>query len=200
MGPFDEGDYKLGDFGRLQPTIDFFTGSFERYGVATRHGLHSWSVFDPLWADKDWCEPNEHMLACEFRLNNPSILFVRLGSNDAGAPDGFRKYLRDVVKFSIENGVIPILGTKADRFEGDNTNNEIIHAVAAEFNVPLWDFDLVAGTLPNRGLDEDNVHLIETTDPHDFTKPEAFQRGHAVQDLTALLALDAIRLEMEDTN
>lgn len=196
LGPFDEGNYDLGDFAALQATIDQFPGSFARHGVATRHGLHSWSVFDPMWADKDWCLPNEHVLACEFRLNNPSILFVRLGSNDAGAPAGFRKYVRDVVEFSIENGVIPILGTKADRFEGDNTNNDIIRGVAAEFNVPLWEFDLVAETLPGRGLDEDHVHLIQTTDPHNYRDPAAFQRGHAMQDLTALLVLDAVRQEM----
>ncbi len=198
LGPFDEGSYDLGDFAHFQATIEQFPGSFARHGVATRHGLHSWSVFDPMWADKDWCLPNEHLLACEFRLNNPSVLFVRLGSNDAGAPSGFRKYVRDVVEFSIENGVVPILGTKADRFEGDNTNNDIIRAVAAEFNVPLWEFDLVAETLPGRGLDEDQVHLIQTTDPHDYRDPAAFQRGHAMQDLTALLVLDAVRQEMNN--
>lgn len=200
LGPFDDGNYTLGDFAHLQPTIEQFSGSFARHGVATHHGLHSWSVFDPLWADKDWCLPNEHLLACEFRLNNPSVLFVRLGSNDAGAPSGFRKYVRDVVKFSLENGVIPILGTKADRFEGDNTNNEIIRAVAAEYNVPLWDFDLLAETIPGRGLDEDQVHLIQTSDPHDYTDPAAFQRGHAMQDLTALLVLDAVRQVMDNEN
>jgi hypothetical protein len=197
MGPFDGGNYNLGDFAYLQPTIEFFRGSFARHGVAARHGLHSWSVFDPLWADPEWCLPNEAVLACELRLNNPGVLFVRLGSNDAGAPSGFRKHVRDVVRYSIENGVIPILGTKADRFEGDNTNNDILREIAAEFDVPLWEFDLVAGTIPGRGLAEDNVHLIQTADAHDFTTPEAFQRGHAMQDLTALLALDAVRREIE---
>ncbi|MCZ7670380.1 MAG: hypothetical protein M5U34_26090 [Chloroflexi bacterium] len=87
MGRFDDpANVNLGEFAYLQPTIDQFSGHFSRYGVSSRNGLHSWSVFDPLWADKEWCEPNEDVLNCEFRLNNPSIIFVRLGSNDAGAP------------------------------------------------------------------------------------------------------------------
>jgi hypothetical protein len=197
MGPFDEGAYNLGEFDTLQPAIDRFSGSFARHGVAARHGLHSWTVFDPLWADKDWCEPNEDILHCEIRLNNPSVLFVRLGSNDAGAPSGFRYNVREVIETSMALGVIPILGTKADRFEGDNTNNQIIRELAAEYNVPLWDFDLVAGTIDGRGLDTDNVHLIIDELPHDYTQPEAFQRGHAMQDLTALLALDQVRQIIE---
>lgn len=197
LGPFDEGDYVLGDFAELAPTVERFAGSFARHGVAARHGLHSWTVFDPLWADKDWCEPNEDALACEFRLQNPSVLFVRLGSNDAGAPSGFRFNVRQVIEFALENGVIPVLGTKADRFEGDNTNNEIIRELAAEYNVPLWDFDLVADTLPGRGLDSDNVHLIIDELPHDYTQDGAFERGHAMQDLTALIVLDQIRQIIE---
>jgi hypothetical protein len=193
LGPFDEGEYNLGEFANLQPTIDQYPGSFARHGVAARFGMHSWTVFDPQWADKDWCLPNEDSLACEFRLNNPSVLFVRLGSNDAGAPSGFRYNLRLVIETSIDNGIIPIIGTKADRFEGSNENNDILRELAAEYNVPLWDFDLLADTIPGRGLGTDNVHLKIDDLPHDFTLPETFQRGHPLQDLSALIALDQVR-------
>ncbi|MCB8986541.1 MAG: hypothetical protein H6661_02185 [Ardenticatenaceae bacterium] len=198
LGKFDDPTaYNLGDYAFLQPTIDYYQGHFSRYGVAARNGLHSWSVFDPLWADKKWCEPNEDVLACEFRLNNPSILFVKLGSNDAGAPSGYRYNMRQVVEFSIASGVIPILVTKADRFEGpDNINNEILRELAAEYHVPLVDFDIVAETLPNRGLKENDVHMEELVGPHDYTQPATFQSGHAVHDLVALLMLDAIRTEL----
>jgi hypothetical protein len=193
LGPFDEGEYNLGEFANLQPTIEQYPGSFARHGVAARFGMHSWTVFDPQWADKDWCLPNEDSLACEFRLNNPSVLFVRLGSNDAGAPSGFRYNLRQVIETAIDNGIIPIIGTKADRFEGSNENNDILRELAAEYNVPLWDFDLLADTIPGRGLDTDNVHLKIDDLPHDFTLPETFQRGHPLQDLSALIALDQVR-------
>ncbi len=80
-----------------------------------------------------------------------------------------------------------------DRFEGSNENNDILRQLAAEYHVPLWDFERLAGTLPGRGLDDDNVHLIIDDLPHDYTGAAAFERGHAMQDLSALVALDQIR-------
>jgi hypothetical protein len=190
---FDTGNYNLGDFAYLQPTIDYYAGSYERYGVALRPGLHAWGVFDPLWANKEWCQANEDLLACEFRLNNPSVLLVLLGTNDAGNPPGFDYNMRKVIEYSIENGVIPIIVTKADRFEGpDNTNNEILRQIAADYLVPLWDFDLVAGTIPGRGLMEDQVHLTVFVE-NDYTMPEAYQTGTGVHNLTGLMVLDAVR-------
>ena len=199
LGRFDDpANVNLGVYDYLQPTIDRFKGHFSRYGVAAKNGLHSWSVFDPLWADKDWCEPNEDVLNCEFRLNNPSIIFVRLGANDAGAPSGYRYNMKQVVETSIANGVVPVLVTKADRFEGEgNINNDILRELAAEFNVPLLEFDIVAETLPNRGLIPNDVHMEELVPPHDFTLPETMQSGHAIHDLIALMMLDELRQEME---
>lgn len=195
LGLFDSPSrYTLGDYAYLQPTIEFFSGSFSRYGVAAQHGLHAWSVFDPLWADKDWCDTGEHMLACEIRLNNPALFIIRLGSNDAGAPSGFAKNVRDVVEYCLAYGVIPLLVTKADRFEGDNTNNDILRQIATEYAIPLWDFDRVADTLPERGLDTDQVHM-KTATHHDYTLSETFTIGHSVQDLTGLMMLDALRQE-----
>jgi hypothetical protein len=198
LGRFDDpANVNLGPYASLQPTIDQFSGHFSRYGVATRNGLHSWSVFDPLWADKNWCQANEDVLNCEFRLNNPSIIFVRLGSNDAGSPSGYRYNMKQVVQTSIANGVIPVLVTKADRFEGpDNINNTILRELAAEFNVPLLEFDVVAETLPNRGLIPNDVHMAERIAPHDFDLPDTLQSGHAVHDLIALIMLDELRQEM----
>jgi hypothetical protein len=67
--------------------------------------------------------------------------------------------MRQIVEFTITNNVVPVLGTKADRIEESNINNEIVRRLAAEYQIPLWDFDLVAETLPNRGLGADEVHL-----------------------------------------
>jgi hypothetical protein len=192
---FDRGQYVLGDYEYLQPAIDHYAGSFERYGVATRIGLHAWSLFDPLWADKEWCQPNEDMVACEIRLHNPSVLLIRLGSNDAGAEKAFNDNMRALVAYALENGVVPILGTKADRFEGiDDRNNRIIREIAADYQVPLWDFDHVAGTIPQRGLGGDQVHMT-MTDSNDYTDPNSFARGYPVSDLTALMALYAVYQE-----
>jgi hypothetical protein len=87
--------------------------------------------------------------------------------------------------------VIPVLGTKADRQDPDNTINTIIRQVAAQYKIPLWDFDVVAQTMPNRGLASDGVHPTIGLG-RDYSRPDTFQYGHAMQDLTALMALDAI--------
>jgi hypothetical protein len=190
---FDAGVYDLGPYEYLQPAIDYFAGSYERYGVALRPGLHAWGVFDPLWANKDWCQSNETMIACEFRLNNPGVLLILLGTNDSGSPGNFAHNIRKVVEFCIENGVVPVLVTKADRFEGpENTNNNLLREIADEYSIPLWDYDLVAGTMPDRGLQEDQVHLTVFVE-NDYTMPEAFETGHGVHNLTGLMMLNAIR-------
>jgi hypothetical protein len=191
LARFDRSDLILGPYDYLQATVEHFAGRWHRYGVAVNFGLHSWSVFDPLWADKDWCQPNEDLLTCEFRLQNPAFLLVRLGSNDAGAPDGFRYNVRKVIEHAVANGVVPIIITKPDRFEGDNTNNEILRQLAAEHHVPLWDLDRVAETLPGKGLREDQVHMVEYT-ANDFTDTAVFSSGHAMQDLSGLMVLHAL--------
>jgi hypothetical protein len=192
LARFDGGPYNLGDYANLQSVIEFFAGSFGRPSAAVHKGLHAWSMLNPMWADKALCQPAEAPLGCEFRLHKPSLVLVRLGANDTGAPQLFRDSLQAVVEFSIQHGVIPVLGTKPDRHEGsDNTNNIIIRRLAADNHIPLWDFDLVAQTLPGRGLDVDGVHMT-TFYAHDYTRPEAFQRGHSVHNLTALIVLDRI--------
>jgi hypothetical protein len=195
LARFDEGDYNLADYVYLQGVIDQFAGSFARDSVAVRQGMHAWSMMDPTWADKGLCLANEGPLACEIRLQRPAVLLIRLGSNDAGVPDSFRAGLQEIIDYAIENGVIPVLGTKADRFEGSNINNEIIRELAVTNRLPLWDFDAVASTAANKGLDVDNVHLL-TFYQHDYSLPEAFQAGHALHNLSALVVLDLLWQEV----
>lgn len=191
MGRFDiNGGYDLGDYAYLQPTINRYRGSFSRQGYAVQRGLRAFSVMSSDLTNRQVCNAGEIMLACEFRVQNPSVVFIRVGSNDTRDGEGFAQALRDIVSFSIAQGVVPIVGTKADRFEGSNRNNTIIRAVAAEYSVPLWDFDRIAETLPNRGLGPDGVHL--TYYAHNFRLPEAFQNGYPVHNLTALIALELV--------
>lgn len=187
-------EYYLGDYIYLEAVIDYYAGSFIRQGAAVRRGMHSWTVFDPQWADKSLCRSNESALTCEFRIHNPSILLVRLGANDVGVPQAFENNLRDVIEYSIENGVIPVLGTKADRNDGaSNANNLIIRRLAEEYQVPLWDFDILADTLPRRGLTTDGVHMTINFS-HDYTDPNTFRTGHGVHNLSALIMLDILWL------
>jgi LysM repeat protein len=193
MTRFDNpGGYNLGDYAYLQPTIDYYAGSFDRVSQAVMRGLRASTALDPFWSDKDYCYSIESRIACEYRLQRPSVVFIRLGSNDT-QPEQFDKYLRQVVEFWITNGVVPIMGTKADRHEGaDNADNNIIRQIAADYSLPLWDFDLVAQTITGGGVGNDGVHLTSFYS-HDYTAPEALQRGYGVHNLTALIALDTVR-------
>ncbi len=193
---FDQGRYNLGIYDWLQPTIDHFDHSFERFGVATRIGLFAWIPFKAGRADPEKCDILESMVTCEFRLHNPAIALIRLGTNDSSPGDAYERAIRFAINTSIANGVIPVLVTKSDRIEGDNRHNEALRRLAYEYAVPLWDFDRAAETLPNRGLGADNVHLT----PHisnDYTDPETLTRGYPVSDLTGLMMLDALRQLIE---
>jgi hypothetical protein len=175
MGRFDTGPYDLGPYEDLQPAIDYYAGSFSRVGQGAKRGLTARAIFDPTWSDPEFCLPNETVLDCELRLQNPSVVFVILGTNDIG----------NGAEFEAHN-----------RFEGsDDRNNSIIRQLAADLRVPLWDFDLVAGTIPGRGMGSDNVHLT-LYDQYDYTVERALQRGYGVYNLTALMILDAVRQEI----
>ena len=188
MDRFDGDDYNLGEYAYLQAAIDHFSGSFSRQGQAVLRGLHSWTVFDPLWANDETCRPKEGPLECEIRLHNPSIVLVRLGSNDIGGPEMFAKNMQALIDYCLEQGVLPVIGTKADRNEGDNSNNEVLRLLATQNDLPLWDFDRVAQTLPQNGMRPDGVHLT-FFDSQDYTQPEALETGYGVNNLTALMML-----------
>lgn len=194
--PQDSGLYDLGVYEFLRPAIDYYAGSFRRYGVGARVALSAHGAQDPQWANKEYCGPNETLLLCEIRLHNPSILLIRLGTNDAGSAERFHADMSSIIETTLAQGVIPVLATKADRFEGDDRNNGVLRELAADYRIPLWDFDRLAGTLPGRGLDIDDAHLTVHTD-NDYTDPVTLSRGYPTSDLSALIVLDALRQTLD---
>lgn len=190
MGQYD---FDLGDYAFLQETIDKYQISLRRLGPTAIVGLHATSVFSPDLLNPAMCDMVEdsNMLDCAFRLHNPSIMIIALGTNDEH--ELFQDRLGKIIEYSTERGVIPVLVTKADRHEGeDNRNNISIRAIAAQYAVPLLDFDLLAGTLPNRGLGHDNVHLTEYA-YYEYTSVEAFESGYAVLNLSTMMMIDALQ-------
>jgi hypothetical protein len=181
MGIYDSDRYYLGeDYTYLQDTIDQYAGNFGRENATTRNGLSVASVFSPLWAPKDICQLGETPLDCEFRLHKPSIVFINLGTNWKDG-DGYthQVYLRELVDYVIAKGALPILSTKADNHEGDNSINLTTAQVAYDYDIPLWNFWASVQSLPNHGLDKerkDNNYL--TVD------------AWSVRGFTGLLALD----------
>ncbi len=166
LGIFDGDRYRLSDDdAALQETIDNFKGQFIRDGVAVRQGFGITSVLDPNWSEPQLCQANETPLECEFRVNKPSILFINMGTNwKNGNAEGYAKYLRKVVDFSIEHGVVPILSSKIDNVEGDHSINTVTAGVAHEYDLPYWNLWLAADTLPHHGLDSNRGDIYFSVD------------------------------------
>jgi hypothetical protein len=198
LGDFDRGPefYELGEYEYLEEVIQVFQGSYGRTSLAARSGFNASSLFVPIWADRSQCESDETPLACEYRQHKPIIAFIMLGSNDVWHPEEFEPQMRKLIEYLIERGVIPILSTKADNEEGDGSINDTIARLAQEYDVPLWNYWLALEPLPDRGLQDDNVHL--TFGRNFFDDPEAMKKGWPIRNLTALQTLDAIWQEVAE--
>lgn len=148
------------DYQYLQAAIDHFNASFGRDNITARDGFGVSSVLSPLMADPTVCNNNETPLECEYRLHKPSLIFISMGTNWAPyAGDSYEKYLRQIIEFSIENGILPILMTKADNLELDHSINAATARLAYEYDLPLFNFWRVAQALPQHGLEDDGAHL-----------------------------------------
>lgn len=191
--------YSLGEYIYLQDTIDYFEGSFARDSLAMRDGYNVAAILTPLRADPENCEPNETPIACEFRVNNPSIALISLETNFNGRPaDDYGKYMRQIVEYSLEQGVVPILATKGDNLEGDHSINAEIAEIAVEYDIPLWNFWAALQPLPNQGHStelNDGFHLSFSR--NFFDKEKNMLSGWPWRNLTALQALDAVRKGLE---
>jgi hypothetical protein len=167
LGIYSTDRYYLGDdYQYLEETIAQFQGNYDRLHTTVKNGLSVASVFSPLWAPKEVCQPGETPLDCEFRLYKPSIVFINLGTNWTNG-DGYTHEvrLREVVDYVIAHGALPILSTKADNHESDHSINLTTAQIAYEYDIPLWNFWSAVQSLPNKGLDlnrTDNNYL--TTD------------------------------------
>jgi hypothetical protein len=183
--------YRLGaEYAPLQPTIDQFAGSWSRDSLAAHNGFGTSAMFSPLKADRRQCQPGEGPLACELRLHKPSFAIISLGTNGAWQTDDeFEDGLRLVIEATIDAGTVPILSTKADDLEGGGRFNFIIARLAAEYDIPLWNFWLAASALPSFGLQE-TYHL--RISPAHFDDPTTLRAGWGVRNLTALQALDNV--------
>ncbi len=191
LGPFDgkPEEYSLGEYAYLQAMIDYFRGSHGRLSLASGRGYTAANALSPLWADQTYCDSSEPPLACEIRVHRPSYALVMLGTNDIYHQESFDANMRQILDMLIENGVIPILSTKADNLEGDHAVNLEIARLAYEYEIPLWNFWLAVQPLPNHGLVEDGSHL--TWAGPFFDDPLRMKAAWPWRNLTALQSLDA---------
>jgi hypothetical protein len=186
--------YRLGAYENLQATIDWYqeTDSFTRESLAVKGGFNVAAVLSPLRADAEVCQSGESPLACELRLHNPSVAIISMETWWSGQPDAYEKYMRQLLDYTISQGVVPILATKADNLEGENQINKVLARLAWEYDIPLWNFWASVQTIPNKGLTADGFHL--TLGDYYYDDPSGTATGWSMRNLTALQALDAVRL------
>ncbi len=196
-------NYNLGGYTYLQPAIDYFRGSFERPSLAAKAGLNTAGLLTTLWTG-DQCLSHETLLDCQYRLDRPSFAIISIGTNEAyyihHDPASFERNLRKIIEDTIDKGIIPILGTKADDFEGDNSINATIARLALEYDLPLWNFWLATRPLTNQGLsDASHLNTVSYANFTDFSIPHSLEYGMQMRNLTALQMLYFLWEQLAET-
>jgi len=197
-------NYNLGEFTSLQPAIDYFRGSFERPSLAAKAGMNSAGLLSTLWTGEQ-CLSKETLLNCQYRLDHPGFAIISIGSNEAyyvhQDPASFEHNMRIIIEDTIAKGIVPILGTKADNLEGDNSINATIARLAREYELPLWNFWLAAQPLPKQGMiDAAHLTTVSYNNFTDFSIPHSLEYGMQVRNLTALQLLNFLRDQLAGFN
>lgn len=201
LQPMGQGDAVLGAYDYLADTLAYFGQSAGSESAAARIGLGSYSIFDPMWADKDRCAAGEGPLDCEYRLRHPSVALIMFGPNDVkhATTEDYTQHMQEIIEDSLEKGVIPVLFTFS--YDPDNELwwnavdfNRALGTVAAEYDVPLVNLWAAARILPEYGLDVDHLHLKNSGFTYlKFTGGNEAFYGVTLQNLLALRVLDEIR-------
>ncbi len=199
LAPFDmsASGFRLGEYSSLAEVIKYYGGSFDRVSLAAKPGASITTVFSSIQADPFQCRANETPLVCEIRNHRPAIMFVMFGTNDVktNSPAGFEANLKRLVDIALRNNIVPVLVTKADNLEGDNSMNAIIVSVANEYELPVLNLWRAMQDLPNAGLKPDGIHLTYAQ-PY-FDLPENMQMGWPVRNLVTLQMLEFLHTELE---
>ena len=165
------GRYGLGQFTltgtdvALSSMIRHYRDSFAREGAAVRGGFTAASVLSPVRADPDLCRPGENPMECEWRIHNPSIVFINLETwREEGTVDRYELYLQRIVEYALERGTLPIIIMKADQSEGETPIiNPAMARIAYQYNLPIINFWRSVQLLDNRGIDpaREGFHLSQ---------------------------------------
>ncbi|HCS40546.1 MAG TPA: hypothetical protein DIW44_13300 [Anaerolineaceae bacterium] len=206
LAMFDGGTYSLGDeYAYLQPTIDYFAGSWGRKSLAVKGGLNIIAVQNTMWtpavetyAKKEGvCKKGETPLVCELRDNNPSFAIISMEESWDGSLDMYDKYMRQIIDYVLSLDIVPILATRSEMLTQERQINDMVIKIADDYDLPLWNFGAAAANLPNAGLmtdGGDGFHLsrIEGQSQAMFDDPELMQMGFTWRNLTALQTMHSI--------
>src|SRR5258708_4527770 len=208
LTPFGRGAYELGEYGQLAGTISYFSqtnartgNSFVNVSLAAGGGWSSHTLLIPGYSAPELCG-QDSPLVCEYKQVKPSVALIMIGTNDSGSgtTDLFEGNLREIVQTSMDMGVIPVLSTIPPKpINEDQTAraiafNQVIRSVAAQYDVPLWDYFSVMDTLPDKGLSSDHLHAsVPPGGTSAVITSENLQYGYTIRNLQALQVLDALR-------
>jgi LysM repeat protein len=202
------GSYQLHEHTGLQPVIDYYSEAVAREGdnsfayssLSAKVGWRARAVLSPASADPAYCQPDESPLGCEYRVVQPAVALIMLGTNDVPSTpvDEYDTDMRRVIDFTLERGIIPVISTipplvRAGLEGRVELLNGVLVRLAREYEVPLWDYWAALQGLPDQGLAGDGVHPSWAPVGHsaDFS-PEYLQYGMTVRNLTGLYVLDAV--------
>jgi hypothetical protein len=134
----------------LQEVIENFQGSFNRESPTAQDGTTPGSLLWTQWHRGEYgCTFAETPVECELRIQRPSFVIIQIGTHfESRNAD----YLRRVILQLMDEGVVPILATKADNREKDERINRDMALLAVEYDLPLWNFWAALSDLPDRGL------------------------------------------------
>ncbi len=181
------GTFDISRYPRYASLVQRYERSFVRHSLAASGSFNAQALFVSDWADATKCG-GVGPLDCELRESVASVLFISIGTGDTFDWRDFEPRFRRVISATLDWGAVPVLYTKSDSLESEQSDapydaiNAVIRNVAHEAALPLIDFAIAARDLPNNGLrDEGNA---------DFHLSEA---GSDLRILAALRVLDALQ-------
>lgn len=200
LGRVAAGAVDWGRYPGLRPVAARFDPSFTRLSLAVRGGTGAFAMADPAQAGSPPCRAGEGMFDCELRVSNASIVFIQLGTGDKFAWREFEANCQRLIAAALEQGVLPVLVTKADDIEewqggaSHDFINSTLRRLAQQYQIPLLDFWAATRTLPMApnpdlphrpftqfGLQDEWGYYFHLTD-----------EGMALRILTTLQTLDAL--------
>jgi hypothetical protein len=175
----------------LQELIDHFEGSFNRESPTAQDATTPGSLLWIQWHRGEYgCTFAETPVECELRIHRPSFVIMQIGTHYESRNT---EYLRRVILQLMDAGVVPILATKADNRENDERINRDMALLAAEYDLPLWNFWAALSDLPDRGL--------YTRDDRPLQGPIYLDEEASVRHrMTGLAALNAVWRAVTDNS
>ena len=151
FGVFETDPYVMESLSpELLELVEYFQGSFNRESSTTQDGTTPGSLLWTQWHRGEYgCTFAETPVECELRIHRPSFVIIQVGTHFESRNT---EYLRRIILQLMDEGVVPILATKADNREKDERINRDMSMLAAEYDLPLWNFWAAVSDLPNRGL------------------------------------------------